>query len=314
MPEESTNGTIGIEVGTSEIAPDGEQDNDEFGAGMWADGPDAEGDDEISNGTTTTGGTPEVDPTAGFDINTVSLTADPSTVPEQHRALFERMQSQFKGLQTTLNERNGQLVELRNGQPQQQPQPQEQAPEQRTPQTPSDDPLNPYAGVIDIPETLSPQQRQEVIAGAHQVDQLIAHRLDGYRDYLDAMPQMVDALSELVNRAQAGDNEAVNTSKQEVIDAYGENAPNVPAVVALVQSGAPNPATGNPFTYREAYERMHGITTEQVAEIDAKARAARTRAKASGAGSPRANTATPANNHFTAEQASSRMAAAGWAE
>jgi hypothetical protein len=318
MPEETGEGSIGIEAGTSEVAPESEQEV--FAAEMWPEPSEVEGAENTEGIPAETGGNPSAEPAAAeFDVNTVSATADPDSIPEELRPMFTRMQSQFKGLQTTLNDRDAELTQLRNGTSaaatdaaQQQPVTQPQ----HSPAQEQYDPLNPYP-YVDIPQagpTFSAEDRQQVIHGVHQVNQIIDHRLSNYSQYLDAMPQIVGALVELVGRAQAGDTQLETESKQDLISAYGENAPNVPAVNALVLSGAANPATGEPFTHREAYERVHGITAEQVAELEGKRKNARSTAKRNGAGSPRANTETPAANHMSTEQVNRQMAAAGWTE
>ena len=318
MSEESE-GSIGIEVGTSEVAPEGEQDV--FAAGMWPDRSDAEGAEETPETPASTDGTPEA-----FDPEKVNLSRmNPEDVPEALRPMFAAAQRQFKGLQSTLNERDQELTTLRNGQqaPAQTGQAATEATQQQFVQPPQQvqpqqeqqpDPLNPYP-YLNIPPAgpnFSMQERQEVIAGAHQVNQIFEHRLAPYMQYLEGMPQIVGALVDLVNRQSGADTKATTQNKQELIDAYGENAPDEPAVVALA-GVVENPATGESFTYREAYERIHGITADQVREMEAKAKAAKAKAKQSGSATPSATTETPASGKgLTPEQAAANMKAAGW--
>ena len=300
MPDESE-GSIGIEAGTSASEPEGEQEV--FAADMWPEPSDAEGDDQGAETPVATDGTPKP-----FDAGSVNLSRmEPEDVPEEFRTMFTAAQRQFKGLQSTLNERDQELGTLRNGaQP-----PQQQVQQQTEPEPTPMDPY-PYLDLPPVGPDFSQQDRQEVIAGAHQVERIIEHRMAPYVDYLNGMPKIVGALVELVNRAQAGDTEDIASSKQDLVDLYGESAPDEPAVLALARV-VENPATGEPFTFREAYERIHGITADQVRAMESKAAAAKARAKQSGSGTPRASAEIPASaNGLTSEQVDANMRAAGW--
>lgn len=307
---EETDGTIGIEVEASEIAPDSEQDA--FAAEMW-ERPEVDGDEEISVTPTTTDGNPEE--AEVFKPSETNLSRhNPEDVPEGvAREVFTAGQRQFKGLQTTLNERDQEILQLRtqlgNGTAQQQQQ--QQPPQQQ--QTEPTDPLNPYP-YLPIPETYTAQEREEIIRGAHQVNSIIDHRLQTVQQYLDTMPQLYNAVIELVNRSQGDENQLNVTSKEELANIHGENAPLESAVLALaMRDDVLNPATDEPFTYVEAYERVHGITAEQVKVLEAKRLAAKSAAKRSGAPAPRANTETPASTgKMDNAQVVQTMAAAGW--
>ena len=305
MPEESE-GSIGIEAESSEVVSDSEQDV--FAAGMW-ERPEVEDDGGAEGEPAETERTPsEPEVFVPSELN-LSRT-DPNDVPEgPMREMVEAAQRQFKGLQTTLNERQTELTTLRNGQPEEQQQPPQY---QEAEYEPAPDPTNPYP-YLDLPQGLTAHERQEVFNGAHQVNNIFDHRLQPYHEYLEAMPQIVGALVELVNRAQGAEFETVSDDRQDLVEAYGEQAPDEQAVQALALR-VTNPATDELFTHREAYERVHGITADQVAALDAKRRAARSNAKRSGAGAPRANVTTPASDHLTAEEADRNMRAAGWSQ
>ena len=303
MPEETTD-SIGIEAESTSDGDAAEQDV--FAADMW-ETPLSDDDEGSEVAGSVSGGKSADDTAASFDPSKITLTGtNPEDVPEEHRPLFVAAQTQFKGLQTTLNERNSELDSYRNAAPPAVA-PQHAAPPEPV-QTPPD-PMNPYP-YLDIDPNLTADQRMEVYGGARQVEQIINHTLGSNMQYVQALPTIVNTLVDLLNAQNGAATAELDAERAALVEAHGEAAAQEPAVEAL--RGQLNPVTGNPFTYREAYERVHGITAEQVKGIDAKRREASARAKRNGAGAPRANTQAPGSNKMTPEEVDAVMSRAGF--
>ena len=278
---------------------DSPESGDEFGAEMW---PTDTSEDETEEGEASTSRAPE--PASEFDPTQLNLArVDPQSVPEQYRELVTVAQEQFKGLQTTLNERNStiettneELNRLRAAQQPQQP---------TTPQFPSQNgvvptPENPYGPVFGDISQLEPEVQHEMLTGARQVDALITNYFGAESlQYIQALPQIMNAVVQLVEGRESDQTAAATNAMDEAAAIYGENVGKWKHIIEPMIDQE-NPATGRPFTTDEAVRHVLGITAEQAQELREKAAQVRTGARKRVRPAPRA----PAQGRATPGQTS----------
>lgn len=296
------------------------QDNDGFASDMWDGTTSEEEDTQVSADAQPqrgTAGANQQGASQAFDPTKVNLTrVDINSVPEEYRPFVQSAQEQFKGLQTTLNERDQAIAQLnqRLSSVEQNAQPQVR---QQQGQQPVTTPRSVYQGYEYLGDTshLSPQEREEFYAGATQVDTIVSHAMQPYKQYLDAMPQIVEALGVVLQGYQQTQTQTVEQEWQSLASMYG--VPNIDqykeGTNTLMQTV--NPATGKNFTRQEAFERFYGVSAEQAQRIRAQHTQARNGAKRLvGGGSPPPTTGTPRPRHPSSGEVADRMAMAGWPE
>ena len=289
---------------------------DEFAAEMW---PDASDDD--SDGSTDSPDSPAPSD-APFDPSSVNAArTTEGEVPEELRPLFNSMQTQFKGLQTTLNERNQAYEELQNYAARQAAPQQQAAPAQAQNNSYASG-GNPYPFLEDrvnlalqngqITHEQAAASRAEMLDGAEQVEKIVSHLFTPYLPYLNLLPQLAQAVGGIMDKDQSAQWVEAEGAYNEAKAVYGESIDAwKPMVDKLV--GDVNPATGQPFTFDTAARHLLGITAEQAEDLRLKHRAAVNGARQKlGRPSQNASAETPAPRHLSQTQAQSRMKAAGW--
>jgi hypothetical protein len=287
---------------------------DDLGAEMW---PDASDEDNPNPEDSTS--TPPAPSENLFDpaqVNAARTTE--GEVPEELRPLFNAMQEQFKGLQTTLNERNLAFEELQRTSQAAAPQTNAPAAVQQIPRSGA----NPYPFLEDrinialqngqITHEQAATSRAEMIDGAEQVEKIVSHLFTPYMPYLNLLPQLAQAVGGMMETTETQTTVKAEGAYNEAKAVYGTNVDAwKPMIEKLV--GDVNPATGQPFTFDTATRHLLGITAEQATQLRSKHQAAVNGARLKlGRPVAQATGATPAPRHLNAEQAQSRMKKAGW--
>ena len=315
MAEEFEEAPVGLVDETP--SPESTSGGDEFAADMWPD--TSEGDSDQASDSTSTALAPSDAQT--FDPSKVNLArTSEEEVPEEYRPMFNEMQSQFKGLQTTLNERNQAFAEL---QVQQEQAAQQQAAPQSNNNSQPTSHGNPYPFLEErinqalnngsITHEQAAASRAEMLDGAEQVEKIVGHLFTPYLPYLNVLPQMADVLGGMIQTHQANQYAEHESAYGEAQAVYGQGQVDSwrPMIEKLV--GDVNPVTGQHFTVDTATRHLLGITAEQAEELRAKHKAAVNGARSKvGRVAPNAAGPTPAPRHLSEEQAAARMRAAGF--